>query len=103
MKIFWTPYAKRSLRETAAFLSVQWNDDIIDSFLALIDKRLDQVKINPEIAPRLRSTPYRRLVIHKHISLFYTYNKEYIKIVLLWDNRQNPGDLYNKLTAADAM
>ncbi|MEM9686192.1 MAG: type II toxin-antitoxin system RelE/ParE family toxin [Bacteroidota bacterium] len=101
MKVFWTPYARRSLRETIDFLSDQWNSEVIDSFLILIDERLAQVKANPEMAPKLSSRPYRKLLIYKHVSLFYTNHKAYIKVLLILDNRQAPDNLYNKLTAIE--
>lgn len=100
-KVFWTPVAIDSLRSTSEFIINLWNEGIVDNFLELIDKRIEQVQDNPEIAPRINKTNFRKLIIHKNVSLFYTLDTDIIKILLIWDNRQNPQDLFQKLTAAN--
>ena len=99
--VYWTPLAIESLKATADFISSQWNDPILNYFLDLIDKRIDQLKINPGIAPVIKNTNFRKLIIHKNVSLFYIIDSKIIKILLIWDNRQNPHELIKKLTESD--
>ena len=73
---------------------------MLDYFFKLMDKRIDQVKSNPMIAPVLTNTEYRKLVVHKNISVFYTLALPIVKILLVWDNRQDPKKLKKKLLAA---
>ena len=67
-RVFWTPLAIRSLKETKNFILKHWNNQVLDYFLDLIDRRIEQVQINPRIAPAIMETDFRKLVIHKNIS-----------------------------------
>lgn len=95
--IFWTPIGIDSLRETGNFLSETWNDEIIDRFFLLIDEKIELIQRNPEIGSRLENSQFRKIVIHKNTTLFYEIDQSSIKILLIWDNRQNPEDLREKL------
>ncbi|WP_222933091.1 type II toxin-antitoxin system RelE/ParE family toxin, partial [Fulvivirga aurantia] len=86
---------------TKEFISKQWNNEVVEYFLDLIDKRILQIKSNPNIAPLIPNTQFRKLLIHKSVSLFYINTGKLTKVLLLWDNRQNPIDLTNKLTVAN--
>lgn len=100
-KIFWTPIGLESLREAKVFILEHWNRKVLEHFLDLIDKRAEQLTLNSKLAPNIDSTEYRKLVIHKNISLFYTEDSELVKILLVWDNRQDPRVLKAKLTNAN--
>jgi len=100
-KIYWTSLAIRSLEETKNFILEHLNNQVLEHFLDLIDRRIEQVQINPRIAPTIMGTDYRKLVIHKNISLFYINEPSLTKILLVWDNRQNPSELNMKLTDAN--
>lgn len=102
-KIFWTPIGLESLRESKEFILKHWSRKVLEHFLDLIDKRVEQLKFNPKLAPIIDSTEYRKLVIHKNISVFYTEDFELVKILLVWDNRQDPRVLKTKLTNANIL
>jgi plasmid stabilization system protein ParE len=100
-KVYWTPLAIKSLEESQAFILEHWDEEILDKYLDLIDARIEDLKINPEIAPIIGETSYRKMFIHKNISFFYTLEPEFIKLLLIWDNRQDPKKLKEKLTVAN--
>lgn len=95
--ILWTSLAKNSLQECLDFMVSNWGDQSKDDLFDTIDKRLEQVCINPKIAPVLSETEFRRLLIHKNLTIFYVVQPSTIKVVLAWDNRQNPESLEKKL------
>ncbi|KYG80132.1 plasmid stabilization system protein ParE [Roseivirga ehrenbergii] len=99
-KVIWTPVAIKSLRQTADFLSEIWNDQIVDEFVNQLDYRITQIQRNPDLAPTFINSEFRQLLIHKSTSLFYRSYPEYIKLLLIWDNRQNPEQLLKKLAEA---
>ena len=101
MRNIWTPVAKNSLEEVVNFISALWNDQVADEFLSQLDYRIEQIQHNPEIAPAFKNSEFRQLLIHKSVSLFYRNYSEYLKILLVWDNRQNPKQLFEKLTDAN--
>ena len=96
-KVIWTDYAKLSLQDNLDFLEEQWGNNLKEEVIDLIDKRMNQVLENPNLAPTIKGTNYKRLLIHKHLSLFYILEPETIKVLLVWDNRQNPNKLLQSL------
>ena len=99
--IFWTPIGLKSLKEAKVFILEHWDHKVLEHFLDLIDERINQLALNSKLAPIIDSTEYRKLVIHKNISIFYTVDSEIVKILLVWDNRQNPNVLKGKLINAN--
>lgn len=99
-KVIWTPTARKSLQQTTDFITELWNDQVAEEFLNQLDYRIKQIQRNPELAPTFRNSEFRQLIIHKSVSLFYRNNPEHLKLLLVWDNRQNPAELLEKLTYA---
>lgn len=97
-QIVWSDYAKESLQNIVDFLEVHWGVGMKYDVIKLVDKRINQVCLNPNIAPNVNVTPYKRLFIHKNMTLFYILQPNAIKIVLAWDNRQDPNELLKVLT-----
>ncbi|REL33121.1 type II toxin-antitoxin system RelE/ParE family toxin [Rhodohalobacter sp. SW132] len=101
-KVIWTPTARESLRETTNFIGEIWDEHVIDEFLNQLDFRIEQIISNPELAPPFNNSEFRQLYIHKSVSLFYRNYSNYIKILLVWDNRQNPAQLQKKINNANS-
>ena len=97
IEIFWTPIAVQSLQETVHFLSKNWNDDIVDKFFDLVDQKIQRIKDHPKIGLKVKNSQIRRILVHPNVSLFYRINSTQLKIVLIWDNWQDPKNLYEKL------
>ncbi|MEQ8629538.1 type II toxin-antitoxin system RelE/ParE family toxin [Ekhidna sp.] len=100
-KVIWAPTARRSLRRTSDFISELWNEQVKTEFLNQLNFRVDQIRRNPELAPTFQDSEVRKLVIHKSVSLYYLNDPEHIRLLLIWDNRQNPAELYKLLTDAN--
>jgi len=69
-----------------------------DLFLSSIDETLARVRQFPRIAALIEDTSFRKYVLHKHVSLFYSVEQERIKVLLVWDNRMDDKDLFEKLS-----
>lgn len=78
-----------------------WNEEVAEEFLNQLDYRISQIQRNPELAPTFIGSEFRKLLIHKTVSVFYRNNSGYIKLLLIWDNRQDPTSLLQKLTDAN--
>lgn len=96
--VVWTPTARKSLQQTADFISELWDEQVTDEFLNQLDYRIEQIQQNPELASSFKDSRIRQLVIHKSVSLFYRNHSKYLKLLLVWDNRQDPTQLLDKLT-----
>jgi len=98
MKVLWTPIGIASLGETVNFITELWDSEVADQFLNQLDYRIKQIQRNPEIAPPFKNSEFRQILIHKSVSLFYKSSPEYVKLLLVWDNRQDPSQLFEKFT-----
>ena len=100
-RVIWAPTARKSLKEISDFIIEIWNEQVKEEFLNQLDFRISQIQKNHEIAPTFEDSEIRKLVIHKSVSLFYVNFPEHLRLLLLWDNRQKPTELYKKLTDAN--
>ena len=100
-EVRWTETAKKSLQETSAFILELWNIQVNEDFLDQLGYRIGQLQHNPELGPAFENTHFRKLVVHKSVSLFYANKPKYIKLLVIWDNRSDPDELLKKLTDAN--
>lgn len=100
-KVQWTETARRTLQETSNFILELWSTDVNEEFVEQLDYRISQLQNDPELAPTFENTPIRRLIIHRTVSLFYVNTPQFIKILVIWDNRQDADRLLEKLTDAN--
>ncbi len=63
-RTIWTPVAKKSLVETYDFIYELWNEQVAEEFLIQLDYRIEQIQVNPELAPAYKNGDFRRLLIH---------------------------------------
>jgi len=96
-QVVWSSLAIQSLNETNTFLLNFWTEDVSDRFLASIDEIIEILKKNPSLGSNIEKLIYRRVLLNKHISLFYKVEKGKITILLFWDNRQDPKMLKEKI------
>jgi len=97
MRAIWTPLGFKSLEQTTNFIEEQWNEEVADAFLNRLDKRIEQLKLTPQIGPIYEQTSYRKLIIHPLVTLFYELETDQISLVLVWANRQDPDELNEKI------
>ena len=93
----WTDLAIQSLNETYDFVLKQWNKSISNEFLGSVDKAIDLLMTNPYLGLSIENTNFRRTLVNKHISLFYEISNDQLTILFIWDNRQDPDLLAEKI------
>ena len=83
--------AERKLEQLFEYLTQKWSIKVKNDFIKKLDKSISLIKEQPESFPSSeKSKGLRKCVITKQTTLFYRFNKEKIKIVTLFDTRQNP-------------
>ena len=97
MKVVWTPMGLESLNETIKFIREQWNEEVTDLFLERLDNRIEQLRKNPKMGSIYNRTPFRRLLIHPLITLYYSIEIDFVSLLLVWANKQNPDELKRRL------
>lgn len=62
-------------------------------FVKKLDRNIKIIKVQPESFPESqKESGLRKCVITKHTTLYYRFDSRQIKIVAIFDNRQNPED-----------
>lgn len=97
-RVYWTPMALRSLHVMHDFVSRRWDGQVVDLLLSSIEETLERISQFPAIAPVIEGTDFRKYVLHKYVSLFYSHDLEVIKVLLIWDNRMDDKDLFDQLS-----
>ena len=96
-KIEWTRTAELSLYEILDFYITQNNNTIYSTSLYEEIKTSIAILCDyPRVGKSINFQNYRELVLDRN-SIFYRIKPETIEILLIWDNRREPKELYNKL------
>lgn len=77
-EVRWTETAKQTLNETSEFILNIWERQVNENFLDQLEYRIGQLQRNPELGPAFEQTNFRKLIIHKTISLFYISKRDFI-------------------------
>ena len=100
-EVRWTETAKQTLSEPSEFILDIWNEEVNENFLDQLEYRIGQLQHNPELGSPFEYTNFRKLIIHRTVSLFYINKRDFIKLLVIWDNRSDSDQLLAKLTDAN--
>lgn len=92
--IFWTDEANTNYDNIINYLSIHWSIKEKTEFVRKLEKRIEVIKQFPEIFPK--SSLYintHRAVLTEQITIYYSIEKEIIKIYSLFEVRQDPNKL----------
>jgi len=93
-RIQWTERATVDLENIIDYLLYKWTKKEVRNFVRKLDKRLDLISINPRLFPKTNKRKnVRRSVLTKHTVIYYETSSDTIKIVTLFDPRQDPKKL----------
>lgn len=93
-RIQWTERATFDLQNIIDYLLYKWTEKEARNFARKLDKRLELISINPRLFPKTnKRRNVRRSVLTKHAVIYYETSTDTIKIVTLFDPRQDPEKL----------
>lgn len=93
-KIQWTKKATIDLQNIIDYLLYKWTEKEVKHFVRKLDKRLELISINPRLFPKTsKRKNVRRSVLTKHTVVYYETSTDTIRIVTLFDPRQDPSKL----------
>jgi plasmid stabilization system protein ParE len=96
-KLIWSDEALNNLKGIIDYLENKWTRREIKKFAQLLDKQLGLIEENPFLfAESVKSNGLRKSVLSRQITLYYRIINYEIRIIALFDNRQNPIKLMNK-------
>ena len=91
IRIIWSDEALINLKEILNYFERQWTEKEISNFVRLLDKRLSSIERNPHLFPFVNHPEnIRRSVLSKQTTIYYQVDKHNIRLITLFDNRQNP-------------
>ncbi len=89
-KILWSDRAVFDLQNIIDYLLSKWTEKEVRNFAKKLDSRLELISVNPRLFPKTnRRKNTRRSVLTKHTVIYYETSDDIIKIVTLFDPRQN--------------
>ena len=93
-RILWSEKAIFDLQNILYYLNNKWTEKEVRDFSKRLDKRLNLISINLRLFPKTNKRKnVRRSVLTKHTVIYYKTSNEMIKIVTLFDSRQDPNKL----------
>ena len=96
MEIRELEFSQRSLREIdliADYIEFKWSLKSKEDFLKLLKKNLDLIESNPKLFQISNYKNLHRCVVSKQTSIYFMFDDYKIKIVSVFDTRQNPNKL----------
>jgi plasmid stabilization system protein ParE len=96
-KLIWSDEALKNLQGVIEYLENKWTSREIKHFVQLLDKQLKLIEDNPFLfALSDKSNGLRKSVLSRQISIYYRVMNHEVRIITLFDNRQNPNKLIHK-------
>lgn len=90
-KLLWSDRATSDLQNIISYLLRKWTEKEVKNFVKKLDKRLELIAINPRLfAKTHKRKNVRRSVLTKHTVIYYEASTDIVRIVALFDTRQNP-------------
>ena len=90
-EVIWSQKADRELARMLSYLQDEISEQAAERLIAAIDKRIEQLKKQPEIGRRvLNKQTVCYLLVTKHRQMFYRLNGTTLHITAFFDTRQNP-------------
>ena len=96
-KLIWSDEALNNLKYIIDYLENRWTKREIKKFALLLDKQLKLIEDNPFLfAESDKSNGLIKSVLSKQTTIYYRIIGYEIRIITLFDNRQNPKTLIDK-------
>ena len=89
-KVIWSKMAIDDFEENIEYLKERWNDKIIVNFLEKTKTVIDLIKRNPNLGAWDSSIECNKILVTKHIYLFYVMEKNEIHLLRFWNNFKKP-------------
>lgn len=97
-KIIWAPEAIHTLEKIVVYLSENWSNKEVSSFLDKVERTIKILEQNPFLFRGSISHNVHEALITKHNLLLYQIIEAENKVELLsfWDTRKNPTKKFKK-------
>jgi plasmid stabilization system protein ParE len=92
-KVVWSQEAVENLNKIIQYLEENWTEKEIKKFVLMLEKQISIIKTQPDSFPKANKLDVRRSVLSNQTTIYYNIYQDTIRIVTIFDNRQNPKKL----------
>jgi len=90
-KIIFSRRSKLQLEELVEYLEYRFSLLTKEKFISRLDSFVGLIQRDPEIFPKSKANKdVRKCVISKQTTLYYNFNNQEIRLLSLFDTRQDP-------------
>jgi plasmid stabilization system protein ParE len=90
-EIIFSKNAEKKLIDLLEYLELKWSLKVREKFISILDKSIYLIQNEPEIFPKSQiNKNQHRCVLSKQTTIYYKYNSKQIRILSLFNIRQNP-------------
>lgn len=89
MKVEWSPLAKSNYWKNIEYLEEHWTANDVISFIKEVDSTINLLQKNNVHFIQTKYKNVCKVIITKHISLFYRINNQKIELLRFWNNYQD--------------
>jgi plasmid stabilization system protein ParE len=93
-EIIFSKNAEKSLINLLEYLEFKWSIKVREKFILKLDKLIYLIQNDPEVFPKsqINKSQYR-CVMSKQTTIYYRYNAKEVRVLSLFDTRQNPSKI----------
>jgi plasmid stabilization system protein ParE len=93
-QVIWSPLSERDFNNILDYLRENWGSKVVAKFIDIVEDLTEQISLNPKQFPVIyKKLKVRKCVITKHNTLYYRDRRDYVDILRIFDNRQDPHKL----------
>lgn len=89
MDVIWAPQAKKDFWNNIDYLEAEWSEKSALHFIKKVDTTIALLKNDTVLFLKTNYKNVYKIVITKHISLYYRIENETIQLLRFWNNFQD--------------
>ncbi|WP_309607975.1 type II toxin-antitoxin system RelE/ParE family toxin [Flavobacterium sp.] len=83
--------AQKNIAKLLEYLELKWSEKVRKEFAVKLYNAIKIIRNNPESFPKSEiNSKYNKCVITKQSTIYYRYNLNQVRVLSLFDTRQNP-------------
>ena len=89
MNVIWAPQAKKDFWNNIDYLEGEWSEQVAFNFIKKVNITIELLRTDNVLFVKTNYRNVYKVVITKHISLFYRIENNTIELLRFWNNFQN--------------
>ncbi|WP_125722290.1 type II toxin-antitoxin system RelE/ParE family toxin [Flavobacterium ustbae] len=89
MNVIWSPQAQKDFWNNIDYLEAEWSEKIVLNFIEKVNTTIDLLKNDNVLFVKTNYRNVYKVVITKHISLYYRIENSKIELLRFWNNFQD--------------